>query len=107
RRLPHLPTLGRGRADVPEHRHRVPAEGNHLREACGGEEVEPPLIPAPGSDLRSARAQATAGIQFFLCLTLGPRFRGDERIVCPRTAPRIRAATPCRPPASSPYGRDR
>jgi pyruvate/2-oxoglutarate dehydrogenase complex dihydrolipoamide acyltransferase (E2) component len=38
--------------------------------------VSPPLIPAPGSDLRSARGQAPAGVQG---KELGPRLRGDER----------------------------
>jgi pyruvate dehydrogenase E2 component (dihydrolipoamide acetyltransferase) len=46
--------------------------------------TSPPLIPAPGSDLRSARGQAPAGIQ--KGQELDPRFRGDEQPSPPRPA---------------------
>jgi len=47
--------------------------------------ASPPLIPAPGSDLRSARGQALAGIQ--KGKELDPRLRGDERPVSRPTIP--------------------
>ena len=46
--------------------------------------TSPPLISAPGSDLRSARGQAPAGIQ--RPKALDPRIRGDERAATPRPA---------------------